>query len=221
MTISKRTLIFICAGFLVLTTLACTSLDALLPKTDVDESPETLKFTDNFSNESSGWEVGTFDGGEIGYSKGKYFVSSTGSGSTMWGAAGRSFEDVIIDADAEQISAPANNNNDYGIACRLQLDGGGYYGLISGDGFFAILRESGGDSFDILVDWKESNHINQGNSQNELGLSCIGSKISLFVNGQLLAETSDSMYDSGDIGFTATSYEPEGTEVHFDNVTVR
>jgi len=29
------------------------------------------------------------------------------------------------------------------------------------------------------------------------------------------------MYDSGDIGFTATSYEPEGTEVHFDNVTVR
>jgi len=221
MDISKKNLIFICTGFLVLTTIACASLDAFLPNTKLDDTPETFKFSDDFSNENSGWEIGTFDGGEIGYIGGKYYVSSIGSGSTMWGAAGRSFEDVTIDADAEQISAPSNNNNDYGIACRLQQDGGGYYGLISGDGFYTILRESGGDNFDILVDWKESSHIRQGNSQNHLGLSCIGSKISLFVNGQLLAETSDSMYDSGDIGFTATSYEPEGTEVHFDNVTVR
>jgi hypothetical protein len=221
MNISKKTLISICAGVLILTTLACTSLDSILPNTKVDDSDDTYKFSDDFSKENSGWEIGSFDGGGIGYTGGIYFVSSTGSGSTMWGAAGRSFEDVIIDVDAEQVSAPSNNNNDYGIACRLQQDGGGYYGLISGDGFYSILRESGGDSYDILVDWKESNHIRQGNGQNHLGLSCVGSKISLFVNGQLLAETSDSMYDSGDIGFTATSYEPEGTEVHFDNLTVR
>jgi len=148
-------------------------------------------------------------------------ISVMGSGSTMWDGAGRSFENVSIEVSAKQISAPSNNNNDYGIICRLQRDGGGYYGLISGDGFYAILRESGGDSYDVLVDWTASNHIRQGNSQNQLGLSCVGSKISLFVNDQLLAETSDSMYSSGDIGFTATSYELEGTEIHFDNVSVR
>lgn len=221
MNVSKKTLIPICAGFLILGTLACTSLEALLPKAKVDDSPDTFKFSDSFSDESSGWEIGSFDGGGVGYTQGKYFVSSTGNGSTMWGGAGRSFENMTIDVDAEQISAPSNNNNDYGIICRLQRDGGGYYGLISGDGFYAILRESGGDSYDILVDWTDSKHIQQGNSQNQLGLSCVGSKISLYVNGQLLAETSDTMYDSGDIGFTATSYELEGTEVHFDNVTVR
>jgi hypothetical protein len=218
---SKKSLIFICAGLLILTTFACTSLDSILPNTKVDDSSDTIKFSDDFSQENSGWEIGSFDGGGVGYSQGKYFVSSNGDGSTMWGAAGRSFEDVVVEVDAKQISAPSNNNNDYGVICRLQSDGGGYYALVSGDGFYAILRESGGDSYDILVDWKDSNHIREGNSQNQLVLSCVGSKISLFVNGQLLAETSDSMYKSGDIGFTATSYEPEGTEIHFDNVLVR
>jgi len=221
MKISKKSLILICAGVLILTTLACTSFDSILPNTKIDDSPETFKFSDDFSDENSGWEIGSYDGGGIGYTQGKYFVSSIGDGNTMWGAAGRSFEDVIIEVDAKQISAPTNNNNDYGVICRLQQDGGGYYALVSGDGFYTILRESGSDAYDILVDWKESNHIRQGNSQNQLRLSCTGSKISLSVNGQLLAETSDSMYSSGDIGFTATSYEPEETEVHFDNIIVK
>ena len=38
---------------------------------------------------------------------------------------------------------------------------------------------------------------------------------------QLLAETSDNMYSSGDIGFTATSYELEGTEIQFDDLIVK
>lgn len=221
MNISKKNLIFICVGFLLLPSLACTSLDALFPNTKVEDSPDPIKFSDDFSQDSSGWEIGDFDGGGIGYTQGKYFVSSVGSGSIMWGGAGRSFEDVSIEVSAEQISTPSNNNNDYGIICRLQRDGGGYYGLVSGDGFFAILRESDEDNFAILVDWTASSHIHQGNSQNQLGLSCVGSKISFFVNGQLLAETSDNMYESGDIGLTATSYEPEGTEIQFDNMIVK
>jgi hypothetical protein len=221
MSIPKRNIILVCAGLIILTSLACSALDSILPNTKIDDSPDTFKFSDDFANENSGWEIGEFDGGGVGYTQGKYYITSIGSGSTMWGAAGRSFEDVQIEVNAEQISAPANNNNDYGVICRLQRDGGGYYGLISGDGFYAILRESGGDAYDILVDWTESRHIRQGDSQNQLILSCQGSKISLYVNGQMLAETSDSMYTSGDLGFTATSYETEGTEVHFDNVIVR
>ena len=221
MNVSKKILALMIASVLILITLGCTALDSILPDTKMDDAPDTFKLTDDFSQESSGWEIGSFDGGEIGYTLGKYYVTSTGDGSIMWGGAGRSFEDVIIEVDAEQMSAPANNNNDYGIICRLQRDGGGYYALISGDGFFSILRESGGDAYDVLVDWTNSSHIRQGNSKNRLGLSCLGSKISLYVNGQLLAETSDNMYSSGDIGFTATSYEPEGTEIHFDNVVVK
>jgi hypothetical protein len=218
---SKKLNLIIGICMVFLTTLACTSLDSILPNVKLDPSAEPLKFSDDFSSESTGWEIGSYDGGGIGYTQGKYFVSSTGNGSTMWGSAGRSFEDVMIEVDTQQISAPENHNNDYGIICRLQRDGGGYFGLISGDGLYSILRQGGSESYDILVEWKESNHIRQGNSRNHLALSCVGSKISLYVNGQLLAETSDSMYASGDIGFTATSYESEETEVHFDDVIVR
>jgi len=221
MSLTRNKSIILVAVFLLLTSLACTSLDGLLPDIGGDDTSEALKLSDDFSQEGSGWEVGSFEGGDIGYFDGKYRVTSNGDGSTMWGAAGRSFEDVIIEVDAKQISAPANNNNDYGVICRLQRDGAGYYGLVSGDGFFTILRENGENGFDVLVDWVESGLIKQGNAQNRIGLSCLGSKISLYVNGELLAETSDSMFSSGDIGFTVTSYELESTEVHFDNLTVK
>ena len=212
--------LILAAIFLALASLACTQLDSLLPKSR-DTTAGSVRVSDDFSSEKSGWEIGSYDGGDVGYFEGKYRITSIGDSITMWGAAGRSLEDMVIDVDTEQISAPENNNNDYGIICRLQNDGGGYYSLVSGDGFYSILRQNGEEGFDILVDWTYSSIINQGNSRNHLQLTCIGTKISLSVNGQLLAETSDTKFSSGDIGFTATSYEVEGTEVHFDNFAVK
>ncbi len=207
---------------LSISSLACSLLDSILPDSGADPVPaNSVMVSDDFSNTSSGWEDDSFDGGDVGYHNGKYRVTSIGDGSTMWGAAGLNFQDLMIEIDAEQISGPANNNNDYGIICRLQRDGGGYYGLVSGDGFYAILRESGENDFLYLVDWTESRLINQGNASNKLGLACQGTTISLYVNGKLVSETTDNMFSSGDVGLTATSYELEGTEVHFDNLVVR
>ena len=212
--------ILLAVAFLALASLACTQLDALLPNSR-DTTEGSVRVSDDFSNENTGWEIGSYEGGDVGYYKGKYRITSVGDSITMWGAAGKSLEDMVIDVDTEQISAPENNNNDYGIICRLQNDGGGYYALISGDGYYSILIQNGEEGFDILVDWTYSSIINQGNTQNHLQLTCRGTKISLSVNGQLLAETSATKFSSGDIGFTTTSYELDLTEVHFDNFTVK
>jgi hypothetical protein len=50
---------------------------------------------------------------------------------------------------------------------------------------------------------------------------CDGNKLTLFANGTLLAEVTDNTYTEGDIALSATTYEFDLTEVHFDNIVVR
>lgn len=213
-----RTLLLI--GGLVLLLLACQLPFLTQPSSPAAPQKEVL-FQDDFSNPNSGWEVGEYDDGKVGYGDGYYYVVSYGDGQTMWGVANRSFVDVAIEVDATQVSGPANNNTDYGVICRTAdpESGVGYYLLISGDGLYAIAK--GTDAgFEWLVDFTKSSVIRQGNATNHIRAVCQGSRLSLTVNGELLAEVEDAEFTSGDIALTATSYEDTPAEVHFDNLVV-
>ncbi len=116
--------------------------------------PSNVLLQDDFSDPASGWEVGDYQEGSVGYKDGSYFVISTTNGSTMWGVANRSFTDTSVEVDATQISAASNNNNAYGIGCRIQSNDDGYYLRVSGDGYYSISKTTGG-SFTYVVDWTE------------------------------------------------------------------
>lgn len=205
---------------LAVAALACTC--DLLPGAETPPPPSPQAdalFQDDFSDPGSGWEEDDYESGSVGYKDGAYSVTSIVDSATMWGVANRSFDNFIIEVDATQVSAGPDGNNDYGVVCREQGDGNGYYLLVSGDGFYAILRAEDGE-YAPLVEWVESSAIRQGNATNHLRVICDGSKLELFVNGQHLATAEDSTYTSGDIALTATTYEEESTEVHFDNLVV-
>ncbi len=190
------------------------------PTPTVEPTPTTqlaLPFEDDFNDPNSGWDVDEWESGSFGYKDGVYFVTSTKDGATVTGRAGRSLDDVVIEVDASQISAPANDNNDYGVVCSAQPNLDGYYLLISGDGLYSIMIEEG-EEFTTLVDWTESDIIRQGNATNHIKAACNGSTLQLFVNGEFLAEATDSTFSEGDIGLTATTYEDEPSEIHFDNL---
>jgi hypothetical protein len=218
-------------GALALSILACSLPFAptVVDRTDpsgVDSSGTSggsaageLLLEDDFSDSSSGWEVGEYEGGTVGYISNIYQVESFGDGNVMWGVAGKVFDDVVIEVNATQFSAPDNDNNDYGVACRIQDEGAGYYLLISGDGYYSILKAVG-DERDPLVDWTESDVIIRGNASNDIKGTCDGSSLTLEVNGQQLASATDSEFLSGDVALTATSYEDASTQVYFDDVRV-
>ena len=176
-------------------------------------------FHDDFSRQDSGWETGFYDNGSADYNGGVYEVVSSYQGATMWGAAFKDFTDVVIDVDATTTAGPASDNNDYGVVCRLQENGDGYYLLISSDGYYAIYRGEG-DGFVPLVDWSHSSVVRQGNNTNHIQVVCDESNLTLIVNGDVMAETKDTTFTSGDIGLTATTYESASTKVHFDNLVV-
>jgi len=211
-------------GVLILLAVAALACACNLPfgpgQQQTPQPPQSdVIFQDDFGNSSSGWEVGDYEGGSVGYQGGAYAVISGKTNSTMWGVANRSFDNVAIEVDATQVSAGPESNNDYGVICREQGDGNGYYLLVSGDGFYAILK-SAQDEFQPLVDWTESDTVKQGNATNRIKAVCNGSTLELFVNGQRLTSAEDSTYTKGDIALTATTYEDVAAEVHFDNLAV-
>lgn len=212
----RNRIIAVTFAVLVLATIACGGFGD--SSSGSSASGDTV-FEDNFSDPKTGWEVGDYDSGSVGYRDGVYFVAALGHGDTMWGVANTSFKDVDIAIDTTQIDAGPEDNNDYGIACRVQNDGSGYYLLISGDGGFAILKgyEEG---YEALVDWTATDAVRQGNATNSMRAVCDGSTITLYANGQRLATAEDTTFSSGDIALTATSYEDVTTEVHFDNIVV-
>jgi serine/threonine-protein kinase len=197
------------------------------PPTDVPvpptRAPQALGgqmiFQDDFSDLSSGWSTTDFEAGEVGYGDGYYFASSDEAGGMVWGTASLSLDDTVIEVEATQISAPATDNNAYGVMCRVQPDEDGYLLRISGDGYYAIHRIVEG-VFEALVDWTTSDVVNQGNASNRIRAVCDGTRLALFANGELLAEVDDTTFSEGDIGLTATTYDEGGTEVRFYNISV-
>jgi tRNA A-37 threonylcarbamoyl transferase component Bud32 len=174
---------------------------------------------DGFRDENSGWEVGEFEAGRLRYDQGVYAVTSSGSGMLMWGVAHRNISDMVIDVDATQISAPVNDNNAYGVMCRVQPNDDGYLLRISGDGFYAIHRVVD-DEFQALSDWTPSEAILQGNATNRIRAVCDGTRLALYANGELLAEVEDATFTQGDVALTATTFEDEPTTIHYDDLVV-
>jgi hypothetical protein len=196
-----------------------TSTPTVPPPTSTVPPQPGLPFEDDFSDPGTGWEVGDDEDGSVGYNDGVYFVIAREENRTVVGRANRSFDNVVIEVDATQISAGPTDNNDYGVTCRGQGNGDEYYLLISGDGYYSILKWVGSE-FENLVDWTSSDVIHRGSASNHIRAVCDGSRLALHVNGELLAQASDAAFFAGDIGLTATTYEDEPTEVHFDNLRV-
>ena len=179
------------------------------------ESP--VLFEDDFSDPSSGWPEEESDIRRAGYRDGYYFITVLEG--TAWSWPGITHADVVVEVEATQAYAGPGNDNSYGVRCRLQTGGDGYFMRISGDGYYSIVKRVD-DEYEYLVDWTASDAIRQGNSTNLIRAVCDGPSLVLEVNGQVLGEATDSTFTEGDVGFAVATYEDAPTEVHFDNLVV-
>ena len=84
---------------------------------------------------------------------------------------------------------------------------------------YSIVKITGG-SFTDLVKFASSSAIHTGTTTNHITVSCVGTKLTLAVNGTVVAETTDSSYSSGDTALAATTYESTPTEYNFNNLVV-
>jgi hypothetical protein len=217
----KDTMMKVRSG-IILTLLATLALAcAIFPLgTEEEVQPEnSVLFQDDFSDPLSGWDQVDVSDGVTDYVDGVYRIFVNTTNTDVWANPGLSFNDSYVEVMATKVGG--DNNNDFGLICRYQDENNFYFFIISSDGYYGIGKVVNGEQLLIGNDsMPPSEVIRQGDESNHLRAGCVGSQLSLAVNGQILAEYEDTDFVSGDIGLLAGSFENPGTDIHFDNLVV-
>ena len=198
---------------LVLASLACLSTATKTPTNDV-------LFSDNFSDTSKKWDQVSETTRTTDYYNKAYRIVMNDKDSDAWSNPGKeSFTDTRIEVDATKNSGP--DDNDFGIICRYTNVDQFYYAVISSDGYYAIskMTSSGGKQVGNTK-MLESNKITKGASTNHIRFDCVGSTLTLFVNGSQVDQQTDKDYTTGNVGLIAGTFTDPGTDILFDNFVV-
>ncbi len=179
-----------------------------------------LLFQDGFSDPSSGWDRVQSEGGMTDYENDRYRIVVNAANADYWTNPGLHFGDVMVDVDAGKNSGP--DDNDFGILCRYQDTENFYFLIISSDGYYGIgIVQDGEQQLLEPPQMYQSDSVIRGDSVNHLQATCQGSKLTLYVNGDFIAEASDSTFSEGDIGLIVGSFDEPGVDIWFDNLMVR
>lgn len=208
---------------------ACAQLDALLLPADIPTNlcmDETAMFRDEFEldAEPCGWV--TFNAGsEVAQLTDSAFrITTSVPGQGAWTYAPPQFADMELNLQTTQLIG--TNDNAYGAICRYVDENNFYVFFISGDGYYAIGKfESGNPNIQYLTGtapehFVPSAAINTGASLNRLMVSCMGDRLTLGINGEIVTEVRDTSHAVGRIGLMATTFQAEQTEIEFDNIVV-
>ncbi|MBA7594375.1 hypothetical protein ES703_01316 [subsurface metagenome] len=179
----------------------------------------TVLFSDNFSDPSSGWVTYDESDGKVAYQNGYFYIKDyTNPEWAMYGEAQRYFTDFILEVETWLVGG--TDDNWQAIGCRLENEDNYYDFRISADGYYIIAKWFNGNDT-VFAGPTYSSYINQGvGAVNLIHIECIGSSLSLSVNGHLLKQVTDTSFSGGDIALAANALSGTFTEVAFDNLVI-
>lgn len=137
----------------------------------------------------------------------------------VWSLNNETHEDVIVNARVRQMSGSPGSA--FGVVCRADESGNGYYFLLASSGEFAIsvATDDRSDPFQ-LVPWQRHSAVRQGFVENEIRAVCVEDYLAMFVNDVFVAETTDEEFKQGQLGVTVGAVERTAW-VRFDDILIR
>jgi hypothetical protein len=127
--------------------------------------------------------------------------------------------DVIVNAAVRQTEGTLGSA--FGVICRADALGNGYYFLLSGDGEFTIsVGTLARPELFQLVPWQYHSAINQSFESNTIRAVCAGSYLALFINDVFVAEAFDDEFTEGQLAVTIGATDLPAA-ARFDNILVR
>jgi hypothetical protein len=137
----------------------------------------------------------------------------------IWSLEGTRSSNTAVTAIVRQ--SQGSRGNGFGLMCRADEGGNGYYFLISSAGQFAILKATAEtDDPARLVDWQSSSAVRPGDEANTIQAVCAGDYLSFFANGQFVADVNDPTFSAGEVGVGLGAVE-ETLWVRFDDIVIR
>jgi hypothetical protein len=205
---------------LIVVVLAVASMACSLLSGSSQPTPQAsdVLFADDFSNTGSGWDSLRNDDGITDYENGGYRIQVATPDTELWANPGKNFTDVRVEVDATRQAGP--EDNDFGVICRYQDVNNFYYFIVTSDGYYGIIKVQDGEMA-LLADGDEFGSTDAvSGGVNRIRADCVGSTLTLYLNGQQLDSRQDADFTSGDVGLIAGSYSEAGTDILFDNFTV-
>lgn len=188
-------------------------------------------FKDTFQNNNSGWDL-TSEAGKFSVKVGGGTLVLEDDENRLLPElipGGKTFSNFRLSVDA--MLSKGTQDNGYGIyirgASNQNSDLATYYRFeIYGDGTYAIFKgtvdANGNSTSTRLVDYQVSPAIQKVGKLNHITVTANGPAMSLIVNGQTVASTSDSNYTSGSIALFVSNIQgvPPVAQATFSNLYV-
>ncbi|HLD92664.1 MAG TPA: serine protease [Anaerolineales bacterium] len=179
------------------------------PVAVVEPVSSGTSYTDDFSNESSGWDIYTTETGSVYYSNGEYIVEDIAGDVYYSGRPYLNFDNSEMSIDVRLLKG----NGEIDMGCRYVDPNNNYEFRLTTDGRAGISKWLNAEYVNLVepqligIDWSVPHRAT---------VSCQGSHLSLSVDGQIVAEVNDDSFASGDLALAV--YTEEGVfTVAFDN----
>jgi len=198
---------------LALASLGCGSFSSLLGNGAL--------LQDDFSNNKSGWGIGTDDKSSVEYSNGGLQMQVFTQDYYVWSTPDNVDYDKIH-MEVTVINNGTDSTTAFGLMCNQQVvDNSFYYFAVTPGGEYAIARAQTGMTDVFLTNddqWATSDLIPKDASTYRVGADCGNGMLTLYVNGQQIASASDSTHGPGGIGlFTWSGEKVSSANVTFDD----
>lgn len=196
-----------------LASLACSSAGS-------NSRVSNVLFSDDFSDNSQNWDQISNSSGSTDYYNAAYRIIVNATSYNAWAKPGKeSFVDTRIEVDATKNSGP--DDNEFGVICRYMDASRFYYAVISSDGYYAIMKMASAGSAPVGKEsMLESDKIIHGAATNHIRFDCVGTTLTLYVNGSQVDRQTDADYTTGNVGLIAGTFKTPATDVLFDNFFV-
>lgn len=175
-------------------------------------------YSDDFSNNQSGWLKSNSAGVKYQYSGGQYVISRPKGNYVNWACANRSFTDAVLTVDTILVSGSGEQTGSAVLWRYVDKNNFYFFGLF-GDGSYVIDKQFRGE-WQNLNDRAFSDAINRGNQINKITIAFGGGTSAIYFNDKYVTSLQDTAFTSGDICLGASSGETSAVEVSFDNLVI-
>ncbi|HCS39653.1 MAG TPA: hypothetical protein DIW44_08715 [Anaerolineaceae bacterium] len=180
---------------------------------------QQVLFYDDFSGKFNGWLENSGTEGETTYYEGQYRVTVSSANFDLWSNPQKSFTDSRVEVDTVRQDGPEGNR--FGVQCRYADANNYYFAVISSDGYYGIGKVVDGEQTFLPKNGMQvTDTIFAGTAVNHIRFDCVGSRLTLYVNGDYVDAVDDNDLKVGDVGLLAGTFEEKGTQILFDNFAV-
>jgi S1-C subfamily serine protease len=173
-------------------------------------------YSDDFSNEGSGWDVYSTETGSAYYSNGEYILEDIGGDVYYYAQPYLTFDNVEMSFDVHVTENNGTDLNEIDLICRNVDPNNNYEFRLFNDGNVGISKWLDGEYIVLVdlnpagIDWSLPHHVT---------VTCNGNQLAMSVDGNVVAQTTDDNFATGGVALAVYNPNAEGTRfvAAFDN----